>query len=449
LHLIPPCDRSCYEDTSGVVSCFGQATVLDRINDHPSTLAMLSSLYVDFNSYFASVEQQEHEQYRGKPIAVVPVMADTTCAIAASYEAKRFGVRTGTIIGDAKKMCPDLILVPARHGKYIEYHNRLVEAVESAVHVRRVMSIDEMVCDLTGSARQRAKAEAIALDVKKAIADKVGPYMKCSIGIAPNDFLAKTASDLQKPDGLVVIEREDLPHILYSMELRDICGIGRNMHKRLWKHGIYTVEMLCNAPKEKLHAVWGGIEGDRFWAKLRGEQVPFNEPNKTTVGHSHVLPPRLRTQESADGVMHRLLQKAAMRLRKYGLLTANLDVRVRYVAGDRWKCDMDLTPTQDIVQLTGALARMFEQRPVHDGAPFFVAVSLNKLIPAGMAPVPMFEHTGPSREALNTTIDKLNLKYGRNTVYLGGAHNALDSAPMRIAFTHIPDVEIDDEEEDE
>ncbi|MBK6420586.1 MAG: DNA polymerase [Ignavibacteria bacterium] len=399
---------------------------------------MLRSLYVDLNSYFASVEQQADPSLRGRPIAVVPMIADTTCAIAASYEAKRFGVKTGTIVADAKTMCPDLVLVEAHHGIYVEYHHLIVEAVEQVIHVKSVNSIDEMVCDLTGSARNREKAVAIAHDVKRSIKEHVGSEMLCSVGIAPNDYLAKTATDMQKPDGLVVIEQEDLPNVLYSMELQDLCGVGRKMYQRLWKHGIYTVEMLCTASKQQLHDVWGGIEGDRLYARLRGEDVPHVETHKSTVGHSHVLEPSLRTHSGVIGVVHRLLQKAATRLRQYGLVTAEVTVSIRFVGGERWKCECDITPTQDVVQLTSVMSTMLSQLPT-EGIPFKASIALNKVSPADSTPQPLFDNIGPARQSLNASIDSINKKYGKNTLYLGPAWNALQSAPMRIAFTHIPD----------
>lgn len=399
---------------------------------------MLRSLYVDLNSYFASVEQQADPALRGKPIAVVPVLADTTCAIAASYEAKRFGVKTGTIVADAKQMCPDLILVVAHHNIYVEYHHRIIEAVEQVIHVKSVNSIDEMVCELTGSARIREKAVAIAHDVKRSIKDNVGSEMLCSVGIAPNDYLAKTATDMQKPDGLVVIEQEDLPNVLYSMELRDLCGIGRQMYQRLWKHGIYTVEMLCTASKQQLRDVWGGIEGERLYARLRGEDVPNVATHKSTVGHSRVLEPALRTHSGAIGVVHRLLQKAAARLRQYGLVTAEVTVSIRFAGGSRWKCECDITPTQDTIQLTSIMSSMLAQLPT-DGIPIKTSIALNKVSPVESITQPLFNNIGPARESLNASIDSINKKYGTNTLYLGPAWNALSSAPMRIAFTHIPD----------
>ena len=105
----------------------------------------LNALYIDFNSYFASVEQQLRPELRGKPIGVLPVMAETTCCIAASYEAKAFGIKTGTIVRDARKLCKDMIFVEARPALYVEFHHKLIEIVESCTHVEEVRSIDEMV----------------------------------------------------------------------------------------------------------------------------------------------------------------------------------------------------------------------------------------------------------------------------------------------------------------
>ena len=150
-----------------------------------ATMSELNALYVDFNSYFASVEQLLRPELRGKSIAVLPVVAETTCCIAASYEAKAFGVKTGTRVSDARKMCPEIILVESRPAMYIEYHHKLIEVVESCTHVENVLSIDEMVCKLTGSQRQKDNALALAQRIKKSIAKKIGPEIRCSIGIAP------------------------------------------------------------------------------------------------------------------------------------------------------------------------------------------------------------------------------------------------------------------------
>jgi len=117
--------------------------VASEASFRPAAEPRVSWLFLDLNSYFASVEQELRPELRDRPVAVVPVMADTSCAIAASYQAKAFGVRTGTQIGEAKRMCPGLVLVEARHEVYVDYHNRIVEAVERCIPVSAVMSIDD------------------------------------------------------------------------------------------------------------------------------------------------------------------------------------------------------------------------------------------------------------------------------------------------------------------
>src|SRR6185437_6694085 len=154
-------------------------------------------LLLDLNSYFASVEQELRPELRGRPIAVVPVMADTTCSIAASYEAKAFGVRTGTRVSDAKQMCPGIVLVEGRHEVYVDYHNRIVEAVEQCVPVSAVLSIDEMASSLVGREQPLSAALNLAQRIKASIRENVGSTLRCSIGLAPNRYLAKIASDME------------------------------------------------------------------------------------------------------------------------------------------------------------------------------------------------------------------------------------------------------------
>src|ERR1035438_4748187 len=153
----------------------------------------LNLLFVYFNSYFASVEQQVRPELRGQPVGIVPMMADTTCCIAASYEAKACGVKTGTIVAEAKRLCPGLVLVEGRHELYVAYHHRIVEAVESCLPVTAVLSIDEMACRLMGRERPLVAALELGRRVKARIRERVGPMMRSSVGLATNRYLAKVA----------------------------------------------------------------------------------------------------------------------------------------------------------------------------------------------------------------------------------------------------------------
>lgn len=399
----------------------------------------LRSMVVDFNSYFASVEQQLRPELRGKAIAVVPVNTDSTCCIAASYPAKKFGVKTGTRVSDAKQMCRGLIIVEARPALYVEFHHKLIAAVESCTHVEAVWSIDEMLCELTGRLQQRDAACELAEKIKSTIASQVGTELRCSIGIAPNPFLAKTASDMQKPNGLVVIEEGDLPHCLHRLELRDFCGVGAKMEKRLNEHGIRTVEAFCSASKETLRQVWGGIEGDRMHQALRGETVYRPPANKTTVGHSRVLPPEERNDETAFAVLSRLLQKAAMRLRKMRYCAGAMQLYIKYVRHGKWNDECNFLETQDTVEFLRVLRVLWERRPREGTPPLAVGVTLCHLVEEQNRTPSLFEK-GTVRRDLNAMIDLLNDCYGKNTVYFAGAHNARKAAHMRIAFNHVPDL---------
>jgi DNA polymerase IV len=403
----------------------------------------LNALYVDFNSYFASVEQQLRPELRDKPIGVLAVMAETTCCIAASYEAKAFGIKTGTGVRDARKLCKDIIFVEARPPLYVEFHHQLIEIVESCTHVEEVRSIDEMVCKLTGSQQNKENALLLAAKIKQSIYQHYS-HIRCSIGIAPNTFLAKTASNMQKPDGCVVIEDSDLPQKLYHLKLRDLNGIGRQMESRLNRYNIKTVEQLYALNRDQLRSAWGSIEGERYYDKLRGIEPYYVKNSRSSLGHSHVLPPEQRTKEGAKAVLHRLLQKAAMRMRSYALLTTHISIKVKFHDQPSFNQESTISATDNTLTLTESLERLWLQYPAHQASPVAVGVNFSGLFSAEEIAYDLFApKPSASEKKLNQTLDLLNLKYGKNTIYYAGAHHALKDAPMRIAFNHIPYLKIE------
>lgn len=408
----------------------------------------LNALYVDFNSYFASVEQQLVPELRGKPVGVLAVMAETTCCIAASYEAKAFGIKTGTGVRDARKLCADIVFVQARPPIYVEYHHQLIELVERCTHVEKVLSIDEMVCMLTGSQQVRENALKLAAKIKQTISENIGDYIRCSIGIAPNTYLAKVASNMQKPDGCVVIESHELPQCLYGLKLRDLNGIGKQMEARLSRYRITTVEQLYTANRQQLQTAWGSIEGVRMYEKLRGLEPYYDKNSRSSLGHSHVLPPEQRNELGAKAVLHRLLQKACMRMRSYDLLTSRISVKIKFRNMPNWQMESAISPTDNTLRLIEALEIFMRHYPSVDHEPYAVGVSFSGLVTAEEAARDLFQIEPLENEKkLNKTIDQLNLKFGKNTIYFGGAHEALQDAPMRIAFNHIPDMKIEGDEE--
>ncbi|MBI2517505.1 MAG: DNA polymerase [Opitutae bacterium] len=408
----------------------------------------LRALAIDFNSFFASVEQQERPELRGRPVGIVPVLAETTGCIAISIEAKQLGLKRNMRIADARKICPDLRLVEARPETYIHYHRRLVELIESCVHVTQVQSIDEVTCELKGRWAEPARAVVLARQMKEKIQREAGPCLRSSIGIAPNWLLAKVASDMQKPDGLVVLDDADLPGKLLHLAPEDIAGIGPNMQRRLAEHGIATMAQLYAATQAEFRGLWRGIRGEQMWRLLHGENLPpFEQEKDKTIGHGHVLPPQLRNETDALAVLHRLLQKAAMRLRDSGLYAGALHVSVRYRDDTHWGDELRLTETQDTLALTHALNQLWARRPKSHArrAPLQVGIMLTNLL-RGEAHTPdLFElPREKTRDRLFSAVDLLNKTFGKNSVYFGGAHGATKYAPMRIAFTRIPKPELEE-----
>ena len=409
----------------------------------------LRALLLDFNSYFASVEQQLRPELRGRPLGILPVLAETTCCIAASREAKRHGVKTGTLVGEARRLCPDILFVEARPRVYVEMHHRLMSIVDSVIAIGEVLSIDEVACELTGSWQQEEVIGRLVAEVKARLRAEAGECLTCSVGVGPNRFLAKTASNMQKPDGYTVIHAADLPDILFSLQLNDLNGIGRAMLERLNRHGIYTVEALCQASREQLRRVWGGVEGERFHARLRGEDIALPPTRRGSIGHSHVLPPALRYNGGAWSVLSKLTQKAALRLRAEGCLAGRLSVRVSWRRrgaehGDTWESAARFTPMSDTLGFLRILAGLWAGRPTVS-EPVKVGMVLSDLAPASQETLPLFAD-GTRSPGLDKAFDRVRRKYGNDALYFGGAFLAAHEASMRIAFNHIPDVALEADE---
>jgi len=406
----------------------------------------LAWLFVDLNSYFAACEQQADPKLRGRPVAVVPMITDTTVAIAASYEAKAFGVKTGTLVGEAKRRCPQIVFVEADHERYTHYHHKIVEAVESCLPVHSVMSIDEMACQLTGSQREPERAITLAKLVKRTILEKVGECLKSSVGIAPNPLLAKMASDMQKPDGLTVLTASNLVEKLHPLSVREIPGVGEKMEERLNRRGIRTIADLHARSKNDLRDVWNGILGERYFSWLRGDPATLAKTQHRSIGHSHVLEPKLREPDAAFSVMKRLLVKAATRLRKENYFTKNLAVHVKFARADEagessWDRSVRFDETQDTIFLLKTLEKLWQEFPSDPVAkPFRVGVTFSDIVEQDSHQFSLFRNA--KRENLVKSVDAINAKYGatlgKDAIHFASVHEVLESAPTRIAFSRIP-----------
>lgn len=233
--------------------------------------------HVDMDSYFASVEQQANPFLIGKNVVVSGKEGSRTVIVAASKEAKRFGVKTAMLTHEARKLCPNLVFVEPDGQKYWEINRRFVAIFNRFTDKVELFSIDEAFLDLTGYVKNFTEARSLALKIKEAMKKEIGAVVTCSIGIAENKMLAKLASDLNKPNGVVVINEKNKLNILDHCKLTDFCGIGSRINKRLEMLGIETVKKLRFFPERELIKEFGPFYG------LRLKQMAWGEDESLVV----------------------------------------------------------------------------------------------------------------------------------------------------------------------
>lgn len=421
----------------------------------PQSPLPLRWLYVDFNSFFASVEQQLNPRLRGRPVMVIPVETETTCAIAASYEAKAYGIKTNTPVYEARRLCPEVVCVVGDHRHYVDYHNRILNELENHLPVDAVCSIDEMASRLMDNENSDTRVAEIARGIKAGLVRNVGECIRCSIGVSTNRFLAKVATDMQKPDGFTLLHQYDLPHRLFELKLRDIPGIGRNMERRILLAGINDMRGLLALRVSDMRKIWGGSLGERMWFLLRGADLPEIETHRSSVGHSHVLAPDLRVPYRARHVARRLALKAAARLRRMGYYASALSFSARLEHGPRVEGSAQCHRAQDSLTFLHMLDAIWQQvieARAGRGALLRirkVSVVLHGLVAGEVARQPELlpalsddEHNARARaERVSQALDKINHRFGRDSVTLGMMPaDGRSFSGTRVAFTRIPDV---------
>lgn len=409
-------------------------------------------LFLDMNSYFASVEQQENPAYRGRPLIVLPTMTDFTCAIAASQEAKAYGIKTNTGVAEARGRCPGLICVPARHDVYMRYHHRIVACVDRHTPVTKVCSVDEMACRLDPRHRSEEAAIALSLAIKAALRAEVGEAVTCSIGLSSNAYLAKVATDLQKPDGLVVLLPQDVQARLKGKPLTFLPGIGRNMERRLNRAGVWMLDDLWRCGPKQMRALWHSVEGEKMWYRLRGYHIPDQPTKPSVVGHSRVLDPAYRAPNEARAIASQLTEKACNRMRRKGYCAGVFSLGIRDIEGRRFGIDVPVDPpSADNARFVALVHRMWDgliaaHRPVRLKKVSVAFSGLRK--PEEIAP-DLFHAadeknivTTEKQKKISSSIDQIIKKFGSDAIHFGYTPEAKSKyVGTKIAFNRIPEME--------
>ena len=403
-------------------------------------------LYLDFDGFFASVEQQVRPELRGRPVGVVPFSGGkASCVIACSKEAKASGLSNVMPVGDAKRVCPDLVLVPQSPHLYRRAHNALLAEIESVVPIDAIKSIDELTCKIDPS--QRANPEDLGQRIKSAIAENIGQHITCSIGFAANRQLAKIACKENKPDGITIWHPNDMPGPLLKVPLKDLPGVGVNMAKRLLAARIVTTADLYATQPKQMRKLWRNVTGERLWYALHGYDIQAPESERGMFGHGRVLPPGARHPEGALGICRVLLTKAARRLRREGFYCSGLWLWLDY-GGGRWGGKRILPTVHDDQALLHEFSFLWERaiseiavRPVI----YRVGVTLFDLSPAESRQLDFLLNDDSERqrwEAINTAIDLLNYKWGKTVASVGfWPKGHLENIGGKISYTRIPSAE--------
>jgi DNA polymerase-4 len=372
-------------------------------------------MHIDMNAFFASVEQSVNPKLRGKPVAVIG-SGKRTVVTTASYEARACGVKTGMTVYEAQKLCPQVVLVVGNNQRYTDTCTKLVELYHAYTPTVEVYSIDEVFLDMTGAAADGAGLKTVAQAIKKQIRERF--RLTCSIGIAPNKLLAKLASDMQKPDGLVVIAPDDVPRIMAHLPVDDLCGIGRRMREHLFYMGITTCGELAACPVERLTHRFG-VVGEYLHHMARGEDshpvvTPAEMPDDKSVGHSMTVDHDVSNPDEMERLLLQLAEKVGRRMRHHHCTGRTVALTVRYADFTTF-CRRKTVPdfiyaSYDLYLVARDILRAVKPRQ----AVRLLGISISSLA-RDVLQLPLLE---VDRKKLNVTaaLDAINNKYGEFTV---------------------------------
>ncbi len=388
-------------------------------------------LFIDMNAFFASCEQQNNPSLRHKPIAVTPVNVANGCIVSGSYEARAFGVKTGTSVSQAKLICPGITILESNVKLYLDFHQKLISVLFSFSPFVSIKSIDEAVIKLSPSEQNSSSAHQLAKNIKEKISHILGKYLRSSIGIGPNVWLAKMAAESEKPDGLVEIKLNQLIEFYKSLKLTDLCGINFRMARRLNALGIYRPIDLFLLSQSILRKKMG-IVGEYWHLRMHGYNIDIFAPKTKTIGHSHVLEPILRNWNKAWAVCQKLIEKAGRRLRQEKLTASGVHLALSYLNHKWWHKGQKVSPFSDSQTFYKLIEKLWLEAP-KEGKPLKIAISLYNLSHPNGYQQKIFPKM-QKIEDLYLAVDKINDRYGNFTIKPASLMPVESAAPSRIAF---------------
>ena len=383
-------------------------------------------LHVDMDAFFASVEVADNPELRGKPLVVGAPPESHGVVAAASYEARRFGVRSAMPMARALALCPHCVRVPARHGRYVDVSKRVLGILRRFTPAVEQVSIDEAYLDVTGSARLFGDAEGIARRIKRAVRPELG--LTASVGVATNRLVAKVASDLEKPDGLVTVAPGTEAGFLAPMRIEKLPGIGPSTAKALHELGVATLGELATYPAAALEERFG-VTGAHFVARARGEdETPIGggpegkAPARKSISAETTFAEFTADKDEIERELLSLSERVAGRARSAQVEGRTVTLKLRDdLFATRTRAETLPRATNLGREVFEAARALYAARPVGAGRKVrLLGVALSKLEEPGGGQLDLLVDESREREKrLESVVDEIRDKLGDDAVVRG------------------------------
>jgi DNA polymerase-4 len=377
-------------------------------------------LHVDMDAFYASIEQRDDPALRGRPV-LVGGEGRRAVVCAASYEARKFGCRSAQPMSIARRLCPHAVVVPPTFAKYHEASEAMFAVLHDVSPLVEPLSIDEAFVDVTGTERLLGPADDVARGIKRRIRETL--RVTASVGVAPNKFVAKIASDLNKPDGLTIVEPERVHAVLDPLPIERMWGVGPATATRFHALGVTTIGALRAWTHERLVREFGEASAEHFFHLARGdddrEVVPDSQAK--SIGHEQTFDVDVESPEDVRVVLLAQVEAVGRRVRRHAVRARGVTVKIRY--GDFETITRASTlpePTDVTDDLRREAAALFDKwaessfRPVR-----LIGVSATRLSEGG-AQLPLFGGADVERKRrLDRTLDALKDRFGGDAIRRG------------------------------
>lgn len=405
-------------------------------------------LFVDMNSFFASCEQQSNYWLRGRPVGVCVYTGKFGCIIAPSMEAKRKGIKTGMRLNEAMAICPELVPVETNPKRYRDFHVKIIKVLKKYSNDVIPKSIDEAIVNLNDYKLVHKDMVSVAKRIKEDIKNEVGDWLKCSIGIAPNAFLAKLASDVQKPDGLTIITPENIDSVLAKMKLKDLPGIAGGMAERFINAGIDTPLKLRYTSPERLRIICRGVVGDYWHQRLNFSEVDMKDSDyKSMQAMRHLSQVQRKTVQAVEEILLSLCMTLERRMVESNVFCQVIGIHIRYESGGNYSDTITMSiPMQGGTDILNALKKRMEQfreanrsEPVININAVSLSIYVGSFVNENMVQYGMFEDNS-KLDKLRKTVYSLKDKFGLNKLVRAAEMNEDGEVKDVIGFGSIKDL---------